>query len=36
LNFHPLDNAMTTSIGAEDMLRFFEAEHHPAELIDMG
>ncbi len=36
LNFHPLDNAMTTSIGTEDMLRFFEAERHPAELIDVG
>jgi Ala-tRNA(Pro) deacylase len=33
LNFHPLDNAMTTSIEAEDMLRFLEAERHPAELI---
>lgn len=28
LNFHPLTNTMTTSIGADDFLRFLEAEHH--------
>jgi len=36
LNFHPLDNAMTTSIGAQDFLKFLEAEEHPAKLIDFG
>ncbi len=36
LNFHPLDNAMTTSIGADAFLRFLEAEGHPAKLIDFG
>jgi Ala-tRNA(Pro) deacylase len=36
LNFHPLDNAMTTSIGAKDFLEFLEAEGHPARLIDFG
>lgn len=35
LNFHPLDNAMTTSIGAEDFVRFLELEHHPPTLIDL-
>jgi Ala-tRNA(Pro) deacylase len=34
LNFHPLDNAQTTSIGSEDLLRFLEAEEHRAQLID--
>ena len=33
LNFHPLDNAMTTSIGAEDLLRFLEAEDHPPRIL---
>ncbi len=36
LNFHPLDNAMTTSIGTGDFLRFLEAEGHAAKLIDFG
>jgi Ala-tRNA(Pro) deacylase len=35
LNFHPLDNARTTSIGADDFVRFLEAEHHPPMLIDL-
>ena len=34
LNFHPLDNAMTTAIGARDFLRFLDAEHHPPVLVD--
>jgi Ala-tRNA(Pro) deacylase len=36
LNFHPLDNAMTTSIGAQDFIRFLEAENHPPRLLDFG
>lgn len=28
LNFHPLDNTMTTSIAKDDLLRFLEAERH--------
>jgi len=28
-NFHPLDNAMTTTLRGEDMVRFLEAVHHP-------
>jgi Ala-tRNA(Pro) deacylase len=35
LNFHPLDNAMTTAITAADLLRFLEAEDHPPQLIDL-
>ena len=34
LNFHPLDNAMTTSIGADDFLAFLDAEDHPPVLYD--
>ncbi|MFQ5810103.1 MAG: YbaK/EbsC family protein, partial [Armatimonadota bacterium] len=33
LNFHPLDNAMTTSIGAAELMRFLEAEGHAVKLI---
>ncbi len=33
LNFHPLDNTMTTSIAARDVLRFLEAEDHPAQIL---
>jgi Ala-tRNA(Pro) deacylase len=30
LNYHPLDNTMTTSIGREDLLKFLDAtEHRP-------
>jgi Ala-tRNA(Pro) deacylase len=28
-NAHPLDNAMTTAVRGEDMVRFLEAEGHP-------
>jgi len=34
LNFHPLDNAMTTSIGAVDFIAFLEAEEHAPQIID--
>jgi Ala-tRNA(Pro) deacylase len=34
INFHPLDNAKTTSLAADDFLRFLEAEGHPAEIVD--
>jgi len=34
LNFHPLDNAMTTSIGAQAFLRFLDAENHTPHFID--
>ncbi len=35
LNFHPLDNARTTSIKAGDLLKFLEAEGHTAQLLDL-
>ena len=34
LNFHPLDNSMTTSIRAGDLVRFLVEEHHAPEVID--
>jgi Ala-tRNA(Pro) deacylase len=33
LNFHPLDNAMTTAIHPGDFVRFLEAELHPPNLL---
>jgi Ala-tRNA(Pro) deacylase len=35
LNFHPLVNRMTTSIGAADFLRFLEAEGHRPQIVDL-
>lgn len=29
LNYHPLDNTMTTSIGRDDLVRFLETTGHP-------
>jgi Ala-tRNA(Pro) deacylase len=29
LNFHPLDNSMTTSIARDDLMKFLEATGHP-------
>lgn len=34
LNFHPLDNARTTSIDADDLMKFLDAEGHPAQVLD--
>jgi Ala-tRNA(Pro) deacylase len=34
INLHPLTNAMTTTIGAADLLRFLEAVHHPPTLVE--
>ena len=34
LNFHPLDNSMTTSIRSEDFMRFLESEGHIPEIVD--
>ena len=34
LNFHPLDNAMTTAVSAEDLLRFLEYAAHPPRIVD--
>ena len=35
LNFHPLDNSMTTSIGAAGFLAFLDAQGHPPVLVDL-
>ncbi len=35
-NFHPLDNARTTSIQPQDMLRFLEEQEHAPQLVDLG
>ncbi len=35
LNFHPLDNAMTTRIATRDLLRFLEHEAHAPQFIDL-
>ena len=35
LNFHPLDNTMTTAIGSEDLLKFLEATGHDPQMIDL-
>ena len=35
LNIHPLDNARTTTIAADGLLKFFEAVGHPPELVDL-
>jgi len=36
LNFHPLDNAMTTAIARDDLLRFLEHADHTPEIVDLG
>jgi Ala-tRNA(Pro) deacylase len=35
LNFHPLDNTMTTTIAKADLLRFVEALDHSYEMTDL-
>ena len=36
LNFHPLDNAMTTAISADGLLRFLEYADHAPQIVDLG
>jgi Ala-tRNA(Pro) deacylase len=36
LNFHPLDNAMTTAISAHGLLRFLEYAKHAPQIVDLG
>ena len=36
LNFHPLDNSMTTRIASPDLVRFLESEDHAPELVDLA
>ena len=33
VNFHPLQNTMTTSIGRDDLVRFLEATGHPPRIV---
>jgi len=33
LNYHPLDNSRTTTIGRDDLVRFLEATGHPPRII---
>lgn len=35
LNFHPLDNSMTTAMATDDFLRFLTAERHEPLIIDL-
>ena len=36
LNFHPLDNAMTTAVSATGLLHFLEYADHPPRIIELG
>jgi Ala-tRNA(Pro) deacylase len=36
LNFHPLDNTMTTAISWDDLLRFLQAHDHPPAFVDFA
>jgi Ala-tRNA(Pro) deacylase len=36
LNFHPLDNAMTTAISADGLLRFLDYAKHAPQIVDLG
>lgn len=36
LNCHPLDNAMTTAIAPQDLVRFLESVDHAPDLIDLA
>ena len=36
VNFHPLDNAMTTAISGDDLMKFLRSENHPPEVTDLG
>jgi Ala-tRNA(Pro) deacylase len=35
LNFHPLDNSMTSSITTGDLMRFLQAENHPPLILGL-
>lgn len=36
LNFHPLDNAMTTAVSAADLIEFLEHAAHPPRIVDLA
>jgi Ala-tRNA(Pro) deacylase len=33
LNYHPLDNTMTTALARDDLIRFLEATGHPPRIV---
>ncbi len=35
VNFHPLDNAMTTALHPQELLRFLESVDHPAQMLQI-
>jgi Ala-tRNA(Pro) deacylase len=36
LNFHPLDNTMTTSIARDDLIKFVRATGHEARIVTVS
>lgn len=36
VNFHPLDNTMSTAIAGDDLVKFLRAENHAPEVTDLG
>jgi Ala-tRNA(Pro) deacylase len=36
LNYHPLDNSMTTSIGRDDLVKFLEATGHTPRIVTVA
>lgn len=36
VNFHPLDNSLTTAISGDDLMKFLRAEEHAPEVTDLG
>jgi len=36
LNFHPLDNTMTTSIARDDLVKFLHATSHPPRIVPVA
>jgi len=36
LNYHPLDNAQTTTIARDDLVRFLEATGHPPRIMEVS
>ncbi len=36
VNFHPLDNSMTTAISGDDLMKFLRSEDHAPEVTNLG
>jgi Ala-tRNA(Pro) deacylase len=36
VNFHPLDNSMTTAISGDDLMKFLRSENHAPEVTNLG